>query len=173
MKTKQRIFLIGFMGSGKSTLGNELANQLNYKYIDTDAWIEENEKRKISEIFETSGEDYFRKKEREALLSVIQKERIVIATGGGLPCFFDNMKIITNNGTSFFLEIQPEDLLERLKGETNHRPLLSEKKETELLEWMEYKLNERNVFYSNADYTINGNLPVDSLIHEIVKKIHV
>lgn len=172
MNRKDIIFLIGFMGSGKSTLGRKLAEMLNYNYLDTDALIEEMEGKTISDIFENEGEEYFRKKEKEILSQVILKENIVVATGGGLPCFFDNMEIIQSNGLSFFLEITPKDLLERLRGETEKRPLLSNKKEKELLEWMELMLDERNIFYSKATFTIDGSLSLDELSKRILNKIH-
>ena len=82
------------MGSGKSTLGKALAETLGYGYVDTDTWIEQKEGKRISEIFEDSGEEYFRELEQKALCACIQKEKMVIATGGGLPCFFDNMDVL-------------------------------------------------------------------------------
>lgn len=171
MKTKARIFLIGFMGSGKSTLGATLAKSLGYEYWDTDDWIEKTEERSISEIFDAKGETYFREREREALAAAIKQENVIIATGGGLPCFFDNMNVIERFGWSVFLEIKAVDLLERLRGETAQRPLLSKMKEQELLEWMEYKIDSRNEFYSRADIHVDGNLSIDELVSLILEKL--
>jgi shikimate kinase len=171
MKTKARIFLIGFMGSGKSTLGSALAKSLGYDYWDTDNWIEKTEGKSISDLFETKGEAYFRAREKEALAVAVQQKNVIIATGGGLPCFFDNMDVIQQFGWSVFLKINAADLLERLQGETAQRPLLSEMKEQELLEWMEYKIESRNEFYTRADIHVNGNLAIDELVDLILGKL--
>jgi shikimate kinase len=171
MKTKARIFLIGFMGSGKSTLGSALAKSLGYDYWDTDNWIEKTEGKSISDLFETKGEAYFRELEKEALAVAVQQKNVIIATGGGLPCFFDNMDVIQQFGWSVFLKINATHLLERLRGETAQRPLLSEMKEKELLEWMKYKIESRNEFYTRADIHVNGNLTINELVDLILERL--
>ena len=116
-----RIFLIGYMGSGKTTLGRKLAYILQYQFIDLDDYIEKQEGRKISHIFEEDGEDYFRKLERVYLHRVIDKEDLVISTGGGTPCFFDNMNQMNEYGKTIYINIHPKALLPRKRRKRNAR----------------------------------------------------
>src|SRR5436853_6290275 len=98
MQLMSKVFLIGFMGSGKTFLGKQLAQLLNYEFIDLDEWIEQREKKSIAEIFSEDGEEYFRKKESQQLKLLAEKNNAVIATGGGTPCFHDNMKWMNDHG---------------------------------------------------------------------------
>ena len=151
-----RIFLIGFMGSGKSTLGRPLAAKLGYKFIDQDALIEERFKMSISEVFATYGEAKFREAEHEVLKSFEASDNLVIATGGGAPCFFDNILIMNNIGFSIYLKIEPKTLVNRLKTSFTSRPLIAGKSEKELLEYVTEKLSEREPFYNKATVSIKA-----------------
>lgn len=143
-----RIFLLGFMGSGKSYTGKRLAKKLQYPFVDLDDWIELNEKKKISEIFRTEGESAFRLSEQKALHEMLQFEKAVIATGGGVPCFFDNLKWMNHNGLTIYLKTPVEILVNRLIDEKMHRPLIREV--DDLSQFIKEKLQERESFYNKA-----------------------
>lgn len=142
-----RIFLLGFMGSGKSYSGKRLAEKFGMSFIDLDDYIEEKEGRTIREIFEKEGEGYFRKVEKECLYEMGEKEMTIISTGGGTPCFFDNIKWMNENGVTVFLETSVEVLSNRLFDEMQKRPLLKNFSKEELKNFIEKKLEERNPFY--------------------------
>src|SRR5688500_7926474 len=100
-----KVFLIGFMGSGKSTVGKKLAQKMTLDFIDLDAYIEKQRQKTISYFFENFGEEKFREIERDALAELLEKDNVVISTGGGTPCFFDNMEKIKKNGISVYIEM--------------------------------------------------------------------
>lgn len=160
------IFLIGFMGSGKTTLGRALANRLSLRFVDLDQEIEERMKMPISEIFEKHGESYFRKVEAETLRHLEHPVKSVIATGGGAPCHGSNMQWIKENGSSIYLQMSPNALLSRLnQNEQATRPLLKDKTREDLLAFISHRLSERAPFYEQADFTVNGlTIKVDELI---------
>ncbi len=142
-----RIFLLGFMGSGKSFSGKRLAEKFEMSFIDLDDYIETKEGRTIREIFEKEGEVYFRKVEKECLHEMGDKQMTIISTGGGTPCFFDNMKWMNENGITVFLETSVKVLANRLFNEMQKRPLLKDFSKEELKHFIEKKLEERNPFY--------------------------
>ncbi len=172
MKHAGRIFLVGFMGSGKTTLGRALSESLGFDFVDTDEEIEKKEGRTIANIFAIEGEAYFREQESKILKKLLLRKNVVIATGGGVPCFQDNMEEIKKGGISFFLKVDAKTLLQRLKGETNQRPLLNDKEDEELLFWMEEKIKERNFFYSQANFILDGDSSLEELIIQIKKIIN-
>lgn len=151
-----RVFLIGFMGCGKSTIGIALAKQMDFDFLDLDKYIEKKEAKSIQQIFEKQGELVFRKKEKIALLEVCKKNNIVIATGGGTPCFFQNMQIIKAKGKSIYFKMEEGELNERLLNQQTQRPLLKNKSEKELFDFINSTLLEREEFYSQADFVVNG-----------------
>jgi len=152
------------MGSGKTTLGKKLAKYLSYTFIDLDKTIEEEEGRSIQQIFKEEGETYFREKEREALTKE-NANRFVMALGGGTPCFYDNMAIINKRGTSIYLKYNQGMLTSRLINSKN-RPLIQNKTETELKKFVSHKLKEREAYYNQSNYTIEGNnLKVEDIIN--------
>ena len=108
------IYMLGMPSSGKSTLGRQLAKELNYDFIDLDKRIEVIEGKRIPEIFSIEGEEYFRKVESEQLRKIPSDNKLVIATGGGTPCFNDNMAFIKSSGISIFLDVAPDNLEERM-----------------------------------------------------------
>ncbi|MDN3493328.1 shikimate kinase [Winogradskyella bathintestinalis] len=152
------IVLIGYMGSGKSTLGKELATVLNYRFLDLDDYISEKEQASIPIIFKKKGEIYFRKKETEYLTEVITSENLVLALGGGTPCYGNNMNLISEAKLvkSFYLKLSIPLLAKRLFPERQSRPLISHiSTEQELLEYIGKHLFERTPYYIEADITVN------------------
>ncbi|WP_394996482.1 shikimate kinase [Emticicia sp.] len=158
------IFLIGMPSSGKSTLGRQLAKSLGYEFIDLDSRIETTEGKKIAEIFALNGEEYFRKVENEQLKKILMDSKLIVATGGGVPCFYDGMEYIKNNGISIFLDVKPFMLVERMKvSKKNERPLFDLESKN-LLEQITEKYNDRLKYYQQADITIEGDTDPESIL---------
>ena len=153
------IILLGYMASGKSTIGKLLASSINFKFIDLDDYIEGKEGMTISEIFNSKGEIYFRKAEHKYLNEILlKKEKYVLSLGGGAPCYADNMELInsSNNVISFYLKASIKELVSRLIKEKDERPLVARfKTQDELAEFIGKHLFERNQFYNQSDYQIN------------------
>jgi shikimate kinase len=143
------------MGSGKSTVGRGLADVLNLQFIDLDSYIEERNFKSIPEIFATQGEDGFRKLEQKALNEVSEFEDVVIATGGGAPCFFDNIDVIKRTGKSIYLNGTPRILAERLLQSKTERPLIKGKSEAELIAFIDETLAKRSFWYKQADVVLD------------------
>ena len=149
-----RIYLIGYMGSGKSHLGRKFAKYLGVQFVDMDHYIEERNYKTIPQIFTEEGEDEFRKKERNALEELSEFTDIVIATGGGAPCFFDNIDLMNKSGVTIHLNIDPKILAFRLMKSKTERPLIKGKSKDELIAFIDESLKKRNEFYSQAKYQI-------------------
>lgn len=147
----EKIFLVGFMGCGKSTFGRYLANQIGWDFVDLDDYIEEKEKKSIKEIFSFKGEDYFRNLETSVLMESKVWKKTVVSCGGGTPCYNDNARLINDLGLSVYLRLSPEVLKDRLVNERSKRPLISDMSNTELLEFITSKLEERSRFYECAN----------------------
>jgi shikimate kinase len=150
------IFLIGFMGCGKTTLGKKLASRLGYTFIDLDHILEAQEGMTIAEYFSKFGEDAFRKLESDVLKQTQYPANAVISTGGGLPCFFDNMDWINSHGKSVYIKLSSKTLANRLENEKTHRPLLREKHGEDLIAFIGEKLKEREPFYNKATIVLDG-----------------
>jgi shikimate kinase len=151
-----KIFLIGFMGSGKTTLGRKLAAKMGYEFIDLDHKLERQVELSIAEYFTLFGEDAFRQLESEVLRKTMYPENAVVATGGGLPCYFDNMDWMNNNGRTIYIKLSPKTLADRLENSKEERPLLQEKQGDTLIAFIEQKLAEREDFYSKANIIADG-----------------
>jgi len=160
----QNILLIGFMGSGKTTLGKLLAEKINYTFIDSDEYISQQENKAIPEIFKEYGEEYFRKKEREFILHTQLLDKCIISTGAGMPCFKNNMELLQNIGTTIWLNPDENILIERLKTGYSSRPKLQEYNSIE--EAVRQLLLERKKYYNQAKHCIN-NPTLDSLLEII------
>ncbi|RZK42247.1 MAG: dephospho-CoA kinase [Pedobacter sp.] len=159
-----KVFLIGFMGCGKSTKARQLANKLNCPVIDLDAVIVAQQKQSIAEYFSEYGEKSFRELERETLKNYPYPETCIIATGGGLPCFFDNMDWMNENGRTVYLQMTPPQLVSRLHNREK-RPLLKGMDDEQLLAFVKLKLEERNPFYTQAQLVVDAfSLEVDELV---------
>jgi shikimate kinase len=160
----KNVFMLGMPSSGKSTLGRQLAKELNYDFIDLDKKIEVSEGKKIHEIFNLEGEDYFRKVETDQLKKIEADTGVVVATGGGTPCFNENMKFIKENGISIFLDVKPIKLEERMKNsKKNTRPLFDLESET-LSNTLLRTYEERIDFYKQADLVIEGDTDTNSIM---------
>jgi len=151
-----KIFLIGFMGSGKTTLGRKLASRLGYEFIDLDHKLEQQVELSIAEYFQIFGEDAFRKLESEVLKKTLYPDKAIISTGGGLPCYFDNMGWMKANGKSIYIKLSPKTLADRLERGKEERPLLQDKHGDALVDFIEQKLGEREKFYSQASIIVDG-----------------
>ena len=149
-----KYFLIGFMGSGKSLIGKQLAEKLNIKYIDLDNFIEKSENITIAGIFNNSGEAYFRELEEKYLKETIKEDNILVSTGGGTPTINGLMDIMNNVGKTIYLECCTETLFKRLNQNKEERPMISTFSDESLRRYIENKLEERNFFYKKATYTI-------------------
>ncbi|NKI33508.1 shikimate kinase [Croceivirga thetidis] len=147
------VALLGYMGSGKSTVGKQLAETLDYEFHDLDSLIEKKEQKSISKIFEERGEIYFRKLESEVLVETLNSKReIVLALGGGTPCYASNMQKLQNGNTiSIYLKLSITELVNRLSNEQWQRPLIREIPIKELPEFIGKHLFERGFFYNQAD----------------------
>jgi shikimate kinase len=154
-----KIFLIGFMGSGKTTLGRKLAKRLDYQSIDLDKSIEFTQQMFIPTIFEQFGEEQFRSWERDELLTIIGNENVVISTGGGTPCFSDNMNLMNSSGITVYLKMSPAALKSRLRKAKLPRPLLENKSSDEVSSIISQLLAEREIFYNQAQISIDGLNP--------------
>lgn len=150
------IFLIGFMGCGKTTLGKKLAAKLNYEFIDLDTSLEQQTGMTIADYFTHHGEAAFRQLESEVLKQTRYPEKTVVSTGGGLPCFFDNIQWMNQHGKTVYIRLNPKALASRLETGKEERPLLREKHGDALVEFIGEKLNERDVFYNQASIIADG-----------------
>ncbi len=162
-----RIFILGFMGAGKSYLGKELANMLGFRFVDLDELIEAQLGLSVAEIFETGGELAFREAEAACLRSLGHERQVVVATGGGTPCFFENMQWMNDNGVTVFFRATPGLLAQRLIPEKVRRPLLAGLCDEEVEAFITKKLAERTLFYglSHLEFEVpqEGNQGIEVL----------
>jgi len=160
-----KIFLIGFMGSGKTTIGRRLAERTGFNFVDTDRFIEMQQGMTVSEIFARYGETAFREMEHNILTEIQKIECAVVSTGGGMPCYGNNMDIMHSCGKVVYLKTSPQALTRRLLRSHNERPLIRSKTEEELQQYIVEKLNEREPFYNRAHIIIETeNFAMDELL---------
>ena len=166
MENQNNIFLIGFMGSGKTTLGKKLAKKLGQPFFDLDVEIEKSEGLSINELFDQKGEAHFRELESKTLQSLIENnESFVLSLGGGTPCYHKNMELVNNSGISIYLKYNAGILASRLMGARKKRPLIKSLDEAKLKEFVGNKLIERESFYKQAELIIeDNNIRVEDLI---------
>lgn len=146
------------MGSGKSTIGKGLAKEWGYFFVDLDNYIEEKFHLKIPQIFDKYGESGFRKLEAQALSEVIEKySETVISLGGGTPCFENNIELIKNETQSIYLKVSPTEITHRLSRSANPRPLVRNKTQTELEEYVISEIRKREFYYKQADHVIESD----------------
>lgn len=163
-----RIFLIGYMLCGKSTIGKKLARRLNYRFTDTDKLIENKYQLSVEQIFEKYGEEVFRQFEKEILQTLDSEDDIVIATGGGLPCFGDNLKKIKSSGYVIYMNMHPYSILSRHKKSKRPRPLLQGKTDEELRDFLKESLKKRDFYYRQADLIVRAeNIKVEEIVAKI------
>jgi shikimate kinase len=169
MSDGRRIYIIGFMGSGKSTAGEKLAKTLGWQFKDLDEEIELKAGQSIKDIFSSSGEDHFRKLEAETLLSLKTNYDTVISTGGGTPCYGNNMEFMISTGIVVYLKMTPVQLKRRLEGSKTVRPLLKHIGKTDLLQYISDKLSEREDNYLRASIIVDSiNLNINAL-HDMIE----
>lgn len=147
------LFLIGYMGSGKTTLGRALACRLGCGFVDLDDYIEQTAGASVKEIFANEGEAGFRMRERKALEDIVlMKEVNIVACGGGTPCFFDNMEYMNEHGTTVLLDATLESLNRRLTIMRSNRPLIANLNDDELAAYIVKALESRMPYYQKARY---------------------
>lgn len=167
-----RIFLTGYMGAGKTTLGKAFARSLNIPFVDLDWYMEERFHKTVGELFAERGETGFRELERNMLHEVGAFENVIISTGGGAPCFFDNMDFMNHNGKTVFLNVHPDVLFRRLRVAKQQRPILQGKEDEELKEFIIQALEKRAPFYSQAQYVLDADELEDrSQIEKTVQRL--
>lgn len=163
------IYIIGFMGSGKTTAGKKLASLLGWSFIDLDKKIEEYEGKTIPEIFSEKGEDYFRVIESRILRELKSQTETIISTGGGAPCYGDNMDTMLQSGLTIYLKLTPSQLKTRLSESKGDRPLIKDLDHEKLLSFIGKKLADREKQYNRSLITIEGiDLDIKQL-HLLVK----
>jgi shikimate kinase len=165
-----RIYLVGFMGSGKSHWGRLLSAKLTLPFFDLDQQITEDENKSVVEIFAEKGEEYFRMMEKETLYILTEShESFVMACGGGTPCYFNNIDYMNQNGTTVWLNTRLDVLFNRLLKEKAHRPLLKDLSDAQLKQFILKKFSERRIYYEQADLVVEEcDASVDSLIQHIM-----
>jgi shikimate kinase len=168
MYNSQIIYIIGFMGSGKSTTGRKLASLLDWHFADLDRSIEKYSGKTISEIFSQDGEIFFRNVESEVLKSLKSQTNTVISTGGGTPCFGDNMDFMLETGLTIYLKLTPYQLKSRLANSKGERPLIKNLTNDGLLHFIEDKLAFREKWYNCAEITVEG---FDTDINQLVNLV--
>ena len=168
------IYIIGFMGSGKTTAGKKIASLLGWSFIDLDKRIEEHTGKSIPELFSYHGEEYFRSVESEVLKELESQADTVISTGGGTPCFCDNMDFMLETGLTLYLKLTPEQLKSRLEQEGGGRPLLKDIDNNNLQSFIEDKLALREKYYSRAEIVVNGfDMDYNKLYSFIKKNLNI
>jgi len=174
---KSLIFLTGFMGSGKSTIGPILANTLGFDYLDVDRHIEQKTKKQVAEIFSSEGEKAFRALERRALLELTELHRCVISLGGGTIANEENCQLVLQKGILVYLKLSPEEIIQRVQHRSD-RPMLKDERGNqlappELMNRVLDLMNRREKFYARADVIITADhMRVGTTVDEIMKNIH-
>ena len=154
----RRIILVGYMGSGKTTVGKALSKETGMMFYDLDWYIESRMRKSVSQIFAERGEEGFRKIEYNMLHEVAEFEDVIISCGGGTPCFFDNMDYLNRQGQVVYLKVEPDVLYKHLMMAKVERPLIKGKSQEELLAFIREQLDRREPFYSKARYTLDVSL---------------
>lgn len=154
----KRIFLIGYMGAGKTTVGKVLAKRLGLTFIDLDHYIEGRYHRTIGQLFAEKGEDAFREIEKRMLREVAMFEDVLVSTGGGTPCFFDNMDFMNETGTTIYLKVSVGELAKRLEMGKSGRPVLGGRSGDELKVFIAGNLQKRDPFYTQASVVFDAEV---------------
>lgn len=163
-----KIFLIGFMGSGKSYWGQRWSAVAGLPFYDLDETIEKAYKKKITEIFEKKGEEKFREMERMHLRKFGRRKKFILACGGGTPCFFDNLRWMKMEGKVIYIKASPKTIASNLAGEMAHRPVLKDVNPEKIITYIRRKLNTRKIFYQQADVVIDQSKITDQTISKII-----
>lgn len=168
----KRIFLIGYMGAGKTTVGKVLSRQLGLSFIDLDHYIEGRYLKTVGQLFAEKGEEAFRDIERRMLREVATFEDVLISTGGGAPCFFDNMEFMNGAGQTVYLKVSIEELANRLEVCKNIRPVLKNRSGDDLRAFIAESLEKREPFYSKAAIVFDAEeMMTDRDVHKISQEL--
>lgn len=164
-----KIFLLGFMGSGKTHWGRQISQKLGIPFFDMDEQVVNSEGMSINDIFEKQGEEYFRVKEKEVLHIITESHSsFVMACGGGSPCYFNNIEYMNKSGTTVWLNTPMQVLFSRLVKEKNDRPLLRRLTDDQLMSFIVKKFSDRKIYYEQSHIAIeDDNLTLDQLIEKI------
>lgn len=162
------IFIIGLPGTGKTTLSKKIATILNFKFCDLDNYIEQEFKVSITDIFEQFGETKFRQYERQSLLKISNEKNIVIATGGGTPCFFDNIELMNTKGITVYIDTPIKIIASRLIKSKTKRPLLEKVPKEKLTEHLSELLSQRENYYNQAKIKYN---PITESFNKLIVEI--
>ncbi|MCK9401422.1 MAG: shikimate kinase [Bacteroidales bacterium] len=163
------IFIIGYMGAGKTTLGKHLAERLNYRFYDMDEMFEISTGHSIGSFFEKFGEAAFRQKEREILYNHLDDRQTVIATGGGTACYADNMALMNQKGITVYVDTGFDTIMKRLAGKIHNRPMLKNIPHEQLPSFIRDHMNTRHEFYSKAAIKVDGEeVKLDELLRNFV-----
>ena len=165
-----RIFLVGFMGAGKSVVGRRLAKSLNLSFYDLDEEIESHYKMSVSAIFQKYDEACFRKLETSVLESFPNKDNFVLSCGGGTPCFGENMAFMNSIGTTIYIKLSTDELVGRISSSYHKRPLTEGKSDEELASYVDAMLKKREPFYSMAKITVDASgTDKETLVEKILQ----
>lgn len=167
----RKIILLGYMGCGKSTIAKTLAKSIGVPFVDLDQYIEKKEDLAINAIFEQRGEIYFRKLEHQAFVELLNSsEPMIIGLGGGTPCYANNHELlIGENVVSIYLKASIQTLFDRLSSNKSKRPLIADKSDEELKEFIAMHLFERSFYYNQAQFTVSvDDKTIDQTVLDIV-----
>jgi shikimate kinase len=170
-QSRKPIFLVGYMGCGKTTTGKRLAKKYGLDFIDLDHYIESRYFKTVSQLFQEKGESGFREIERDLLREVADFENVIISTGGGAACFFDNMELMNQKGETVYLKASAAELTAYLRTASKDRPLLAQKSEEELFDFISGMLEKREPFYSQAKYTVDARDVSDEMFDGLMKNV--
>ncbi|MCF8364669.1 MAG: AAA family ATPase [Bacteroidales bacterium] len=164
------IYLVGYMGSGKSTIGKQLARKLNFEHLDLDDYFEETYKISIMDFFSKYDEETFRQIETKMLIKSFEFKDHVISTGGGTPCFNDNINLINRQGLSVYIQMHPASLFTRLKNAKRPRPRTAMLDDESLMKRIEDDMLVREHFYQQAQLTVKGeSIVIEELVRQVLK----
>ena len=167
-----RIYIVGYMGAGKTTSARRLAHRLGWEVADTDALFEEKYKISVNDFFNKYDEPLYRKLESEVLKATESLDHVVVSTGGGTACYFDNMEWMNQHGLTVFLRISPQAAVDRVIHSRHKRPLVEGKSEEELTEFVNQHYASRMVFYEQAKITVESeNLDVEGMMNKIKENL--
>jgi len=170
----QNIYLVGFMGSGKSTIGKKISEKLNLKFLDTDKIIEKKNSMTINQIFYNQGEKYFRNEEKKLLIELNKYKKTIISTGGGFVCNSRIIDLINKNNFTIYLKYKSETLYKRLLKEKQNRPLLKNLKESDLKKFIENLLFSREKYYNKSKIIIEcKEINENEILREIYSTISI
>jgi shikimate kinase len=168
MSADKVIFLIGYMGAGKSSVGKKLAQSLHYRFVDLDELIKKKTKKSIPEIFELEGEAVFRIAEQQALHSLRDETKIIVATGGGCPAFENNMEWMNAHGKTIYLNCSLGVLFHRIAPQKKQRPLIAHMDDVDIMDFMVTTLKERSGQYEKANFVVDGDGKVEIVCKRIL-----